>query len=224
MVDQNEDILQKLRPSIVEIISDKDSNTLGTGFIVSDEGLVVTCRHVITDSQDNLMSSVGVRFHSDSETDLKKFSASPLKENDGYKDDPSLDRAVLKLEWLPEKGVTSVKLDDKVVSLNHFASIGYRKADEFTGLSARGEIRIATRIRTSEGRVSPIVIQLYSTNEIEPGMSGAPVLDIERGRVVGIITERYKEEYNPAINNMAFALPVTSMIDLYPILRKKNQG
>jgi hypothetical protein len=86
--------------------------------------------------------------------------------------DPSIDIAFLRLNTLPERGVTPIKLDDKVVFLNHFASIGFKKAEEFTGLSAKGEIRILTRIKTSEGLLSPEVIQLYSPNEIEPGMSG----------------------------------------------------
>src|SRR5688572_10611862 len=68
MPETNEDVLQKLAPSIVEIISDKeeeDSTTLGTGFVVTDDGLVVTCRHVVTDSEENLMTTVKVRFYSD---------------------------------------------------------------------------------------------------------------------------------------------------------------
>jgi S1-C subfamily serine protease len=142
MADGNEDALQNLAPSIVEIISDdkgqqEDSITLGTGFVVTDDGLVVTCRHVIADSKGNLMSSVKVRFHSDSKTNVK-FTASPVKEEEGFKDDPSIDIAFLKLDNLPEKGVTPVKLDDKVVSLNHFASIGFKKAEEFKWLSAGG--------------------------------------------------------------------------------------
>jgi S1-C subfamily serine protease len=119
MADSNEDPLQKLSPSIVEIISDKEeenSRTLGTGFVVSDDGLVVTCRHVITtDSQDKLMNTVKVRFHTDGKTDVK-FTASRVLENQNFRDDPSIDIAFLRLNKLPEKGVIPVKLDDKVVS------------------------------------------------------------------------------------------------------------
>jgi hypothetical protein len=226
MPPENEDVLQKLSPSIVEIISDKeDSTTLGTGFVVTDDGLIVTCRHVISESQGKLMNSVRVRFHSDAKTDTKKFTASLLKGEDAYSDHPSIDIAFLKLDSLPEKGVTPVKLDGKVVRLNHFASIGFKKAEEFTGLSAKGEIGIPTRIKNSNGHIiSPEVIELYSPNQIEPGMSGAPVLDIERDRVVGIVSERYTEEYDPTVSNIAFALPVKAMVDLYPPLREKNQG
>jgi S1-C subfamily serine protease len=223
MPELNEDRLQRLGPSIVEIISDKeeDSTTLGTGFIVTDDGLVVTCRHVIADSQGKLMNSVKVRFHYDSKTDAKEFTASPVNEEEGFKVDSSVDIAFLRLDNLPEKGVIPVMLDDKVISLNHFASIGFKKAKEFKWLSARGDIGIPTEIKTSEGLPAPGAIELHS-NQIEPGMSGAPVLDIERDRVVGIISDRYKEEYNPAVSNMAFALPVISMVDIFPKLREKN--
>src|SRR5215213_813276 len=175
MADANEDPLQRLAPSIVEIISDdKDSSTLGTGFVVTDDGIIVTCRHVVAGSQGKLMNSVKVRFHSDSKTDVNEFTVSPVREVQGFKDDPSIDISFLRLDRLPEKGVTPVKLDDKVVSLNHFASFGYKKAEEFSGLSAKGEIRILTYIKNSKGNIiSPQVIQLYSPdNEIQPGMSG----------------------------------------------------
>jgi hypothetical protein len=87
----------------------------------------------------------------------------------------------------------------------------------------RGDIGIRTQIKGLEGLSTSEVIELHS-DQIEPGMSGASVLDVERDRVVGIITERYIEQYNPAVSNMAFALPVKSMLDLYPDLRESNQG
>jgi S1-C subfamily serine protease len=66
MPTKNEDVLQKLAPSIVEIISDKEqedgSCTLGAGIFVSDDGLIVTCRHVVTDSGSKFFSPVKCNF------------------------------------------------------------------------------------------------------------------------------------------------------------------
>src|SRR5215213_5154773 len=111
MSDSNEEPLQKLAPSIVEIISDdneegNDSRTLGTGFVVSDDGLVVTCRHVVTDSEDMLLNAVWARFYSDfikattnnsgSNIDyIPKYSMNLVKE---YNRDPSVDLAFFKLD------------------------------------------------------------------------------------------------------------------------------
>jgi hypothetical protein len=227
MSGENEDILimQKLAPSIVEIFSDENLDNLGVGFIVSDDGLVVTSRDIISDSQGNLRDSVRVRFNYDgnTEAEAEKLTASAPKEKETYcKDDPSMDIAFLRLEKLPEYGVTPVQLDDKVILLNHFACIGYKKREEFMGVIAKGEIRTLMRIKASNGSLCEL-IQIYSPNEIGQDMNGAAILDIERGRVIGLLTERYKG-YNAADGKTAFALPVKSMLDLCPNLREKNQG
>src|SRR5919106_4878051 len=240
MPPENEDVLQKLAPSIVEIISDtegeeQDSTTLGTGFVVTDDGLVVTCRHVITDSEEKLRNTIKARFYSDFinatsdnrginiET-IPKYSMRLVEE---YTKDPSVDLAFLKLDLTPlpeqNKKLAPVELDDKVITLNDFASVGFKKAHMFAGLSAYGTVGIPTRKKTKEGLLSPQIIELHHNKKIQPGMSGAPVFDKKRSRVVGIITERYNPvDYND--EEFALALPVKSMIDVCPVLREKNQG
>ena len=51
----HKDVLHKLTPSVVEIISDKEEKprTLGIGFVVGDDGLIVTRRHIVTIPKTN---------------------------------------------------------------------------------------------------------------------------------------------------------------------------
>jgi Novel STAND NTPase 3 len=54
-------------------------------------------------------------------------------------------------------------------------------------------------------------------------MSGAPVLDKEINRVIGIVSEHYRSQ-GDVDNNLSFATPVSSVIEVYPILKEKNPG
>jgi hypothetical protein len=63
-------------------------------------------------------------------------------------------------------------------------------------------------------------VQLYST-EIEIGMSGAPVLDVESQRVVGFVSERWMSREGN--NSLAFATPIDSAVKVCPVLEEKKR-
>lgn len=146
--------------------------------------------------------------------------------------DPTLDIAFLQLKIKQGKKLSDyaavAKLDDNDESLfgHDFASIGFRKAEEFAYLSAHGEIRIPMRRKNEEGREIEL-IQLYS-DEIEEGMSGAP--DLKTGRVVGIISlhyggnDRIPERVDTRLN---FAIPISAILEgskAASVLTEKNVG
>lgn len=54
-------------------------------------------------------------------------------------------------------------------------------------------------------------------------MSGAPVLDKDIDRVVGIISEHYRSQ-SDVDNNLSFAILVGSIIRVCPSLKEKNRG
>jgi hypothetical protein len=81
----------------------------------------------------------------------------------------------------------------------------------FEKLSSSGEIRIKTTFKTKNSNESPQLIQLYS-DEIESGMSGAPVLDLEINKVVGIISEHWVTSGN-VDTKLNFATPVSSIVE-----------
>ena len=112
---------------------------LGTGVIVTDDGLILTCFHVVGDVKNKIIkhNSIDVYFP---EFKITK-SASVIKEYC----DPSIDIAFFKIEngVLPEKTVVS-SLSEGITFGHKFASIGFRKPKVFEKLSSSGEIRIKT--------------------------------------------------------------------------------
>jgi S1-C subfamily serine protease len=67
------------------------------------------------------------------------------------------------------------------------------------------------------------IIKIYS-DEIEEGMSGAPVLDLDANRVVGIISLHYPAKDNNVDTKLNFAIPVESIIKVCPSIKEKNPG
>jgi len=64
-----------------------------------------------------------------------------------------------------------------------------------------------------DGVKSQPLVKLYS-NEIEEGMSGSAVLDLETGKVVGIVSLHHPSNKNSYIDNkLNFAIPVSSILN-----------
>jgi hypothetical protein len=107
-------------------------------------------------------------------------------------------------------------------SWNKF-NIGFRKAQQFEKLSAFGRIQIETSLKDNNDYQ---VIQLYS-DQIEEGMSGAAVLDLEINRVIGIVSLHHPAKGSNVDTRLKFAIPVGSVLQsskAAPILKEKNPG
>lgn len=149
------------------------SGTVGTGVIVTDDGLILTCYHVIGDirTKTPYYKTVDIHFH---EANITK-SAEIVE---GYCN-PSLDVAFLRLQdnKLPEQQAVAVAyLSETVYSEHKFKSFGFRKPRQFAGLFSDLKILGRTREISIRRSFTQDVLQL-SSEEIEPGMSGAAVSD-----------------------------------------------
>jgi uncharacterized protein YjbI with pentapeptide repeats len=211
MQNNHQYFIDDLNKYTVAIKDGETGETHGTGVIVTDDGLILTCYHVLGDNENGRFyykDSIDVYFP---EADVTK-AAYILEEYNN----PELDIAFLKLrvgEALPEQTAVA-KLDVSILYGDDFASIGFRKALRFEKLSTDGKIRIKTRTTIEEYKQPLPLIQLYS-DEIEEGMSGAPVLDLEINRVVGIISHHYSKnkpiegEVDKKLN---FAIPIECVL------------
>jgi hypothetical protein len=184
----------------------------GTGIIVSEDGLILTCYHVVGDRVNKKPFSNNIKvILSGPEVSAEK----PVTfEHD--KSNANLDIGFLKLlDKFDNSGIA--KLDKSQGSFGHtFYAKGFRKPHIFkSGVSAKGEIR--ELVRTAD---DVLRLQIHCT-EVEMGMSGSAILDVEAGRVVGMISLHYRGSDEATLS---FAIPVESVIESFPKIEQENPG
>ncbi|HSF50272.1 MAG TPA: serine protease, partial [Nitrososphaeraceae archaeon] len=225
----NEDIVNDYDKSVVKIVT-ADGMNVGTGFIVTDDGIICTCYHVIGDLQEQeLYKDIKIYFPNTKQTVPATILLKDQKEKKEVCADPINDIAFLRISKEDQDKIKSngqelvpLPLSKSIVFGHEFISRGFRKDDEFPdGLGSSGEIRTLTRYKVDSGIDIPIV-QLH-VQDIEEGMSGSPVLDMKRNKVIGMIDRTYDKE-DRTDQNLVMAIPVESLIKTYEDLSDKNPG
>lgn len=165
----------------------------GTGFIISEEGYIVTNFHVV-DGADKCY----VTLYDDSQYTAKIV---------GYEE--SNDIAVIKIE--PEGKIQSLVYgNSSELSVGDSVYVIGNPLGDLTFTLTDGVVSALNRlIETDEG----ITINMFQTNAaVNSGNSGGPVFD-EHGYVVGIASAKYASS---SIEGLSFCIPiddVRSMID-----------
>jgi tetratricopeptide (TPR) repeat protein len=184
--------LQEIREFTVQIRNSTTQEVVGTGFVV-DEG-IVTCAHVIR------LAGVDPRFQDGKEVIVY------FPEREGRQ---SLSiRAKIRNSFFPqhEDDVVLLELIDgqsplgpgqvakmgraRGSELNEFQSFGYRKLQNYQGLFAFG--RIQGHIPKPQGSKLYGEPLMLSSQHIDQGMSGSPVLDIERNLIIGVVSQAWE--------------------------------
>ena len=174
----------------------------GTGVLVSPAGLLVTCAHVVRDCGVDPRAAGGVvSVHipatpgHQAEDREAQVSWYPVESED--------DLVLLELVGGPVPPERVGKCGPADASDEHrFRSFGFRRRDEYLGLHAKGSI---------EGHVpSPrhfLVepVQLES-QDLDSGMSGAAVFDVERNLVVGFVFQVWEPGASFKDRDLAFAV------------------
>lgn len=169
-------MIPNLTDGIVRILaSDNYDDTAGTGFVVTGDGLIVTCAHVVKIAKAGPGDTVFLVFYKTKE----KQKATVDKKY--WRDDKAEDIAILRLEeGLPEE-VKALPLGSSFHSRGHtFSTFGFPKDDPIRGMQGQGEVLGSN----PEGNIP--ALQLKS-GEVDKGFSGAPIWDDASQVVIGMV-------------------------------------
>jgi len=195
-----------LTAGIVRILK-PDGTTAGTGFVVSDEGLIATCAHVVQYAGAGPGDTVRVTFHAVDE------EREAIVEPEWWRAPDVEDVAILHLDGPLPEGVVSLPLGSSAGAEGHtLSTFGFPDAKPVEGMAGKCEVVG----RTTE-RGFPI-LQLRSS-EVTPGFSGAPVLDTVTHRVVGMVTAITVLDQYGRLPETAFITPTQTLRAVCPALK-----
>ncbi len=174
----------------------------GSGFIITDDGYILTNYHVIEDSDSIKVSTY----------DGDSYDATLI----GY--DESNDIAVLKID---AEGLSPVVLGDSD-NLNvgdSVVAIG-NPLGELTFSLTAGVVSALDRQVTLSSNVTMDLIQTDCA--INSGNSGGPLFNLY-GEVIGITNAKYSSSGSEAsIDNIGFAIPINNILDIVTSIIEKG--
>lgn len=184
----------------------KIEQNIGSGFIISADGLIITNRHVVSDTSANYK----VLTNDNKKYDVQKIYRDPLN-----------DLAILKISPIPTTSLKSLKLGDSSrLKLGQLVIAIGTPLGEFTNTVTKGIVSGLGRGITAgspfEGFVEKLDNVIQTDAPISPGNSGGPLLN-SKGEVIGINTAIAQEG-----QNIGFAIPVNVVKDLIDNFNKRG--
>lgn len=170
-----------------------NSRSLGSGFIISNDGYVITNHHVVKGADEIIVKL----------SDRRQLVAELVGS------DPRSDIALLKLEG---EGFPSVKLGDSdAVKVGQWV-LAIGSPFGFDASVTAGIVSAKGRSLPSENYVPFIQTDVA----INPGNSGGPLFDLD-GRVVGINSQIYTR--SGGFMGLSFAIPIEDAMDVVDQLK-----
>ncbi len=194
---------------VVRILT-PNGQTVGTGFVITTDGLIATCAHVVEAAGGRPGGTVDIVLHVTH--DVYQAHVEP----DGWRDPAAEDVALLRLEAPPPAGVIPLPLGSSTGTNHHlFETFGFPSVSPDEGLRGRGSI-------LGEITLGGVRVLQLRSQEVTPGFSGAPLWDQTTQRVVGIVTAITPQEEHGRLAETAFGTPSETLRDIYPHLRPSD--
>lgn len=188
------EIVKKASPSVVGISCVMNGGTAsGTGFVISEDGYIVTNHHVIENAQ-----AISVSFSM--AVDGEDFEAKLIG------GDEQTDIAVLKIE---KNGLTPVELgkSSELIVGELAITIGNPLGSELSGTVTAGIISALGRELTIEDREMTLI---QTDASINSGNSGGPLIN-SYGQVIGITSAKVSTIYG---EGLGFAIPIDEALPI----------
>jgi S1-C subfamily serine protease len=170
--------------------------SLGSGFVVSKEGYIVTNAHVIEGG-----NSFKVRFYDGTEADALLVGK-----------DTACDIAVMKIHKSDSLVPASIG-DSNSVRIGDFAmAVGTPSREDFFGTMTFGVISGKERklsVKNSDGQTVKTMMLLQTDATLNPGNSGGPLFNMY-GQVIGINTMKLSQDYE----GIGFAIPSSGAVKI----------
>jgi S1-C subfamily serine protease len=176
----------------------------GSGFLVDDNGSILTNEHVVDNAEE-----VTVRFGEKGDPVKAKVAGA----------DPSTDLALLKIDPSDADGrplrlgsSNDVRVGEPVIAIG--SPFGLRGTVTSGIVSGLGR-----EIRSPNGFTIDEVVQTDAA--INPGNSGGPLID-DRGHVIGV-NAQIASSGNNSNSGVGFAIPIDTAKDVIPELRRSGE-
>lgn len=199
-----------MRDCVVRVLNSTKA-TAGTGFVVSEDGLIVTCLHVLRDAQASIIlgetpALVTVVFRANNEVGAATMIPEYISRDH--------DVAVLRLVGPLPDGVRPLILGSSEGTSGHpFKTFGFPTLQPVNGIYGKG---IIGGLTAGDGELP--LLQLADATEITDGFSGAPVVDELTNRVVGMVASIALPDHSGRLTETAFCIPTETLLSVCPVL------
>ena len=188
-------VVEKVKPSVVAIESEMGA---GSGWIIREDGIIVTNNHVVEGSQDIVVA-------------LDDGRTFPVEE---VRNDPFTDLAVVTIDadGLPAADIGNcemLKVGEPVAAIGNALGLGIRMTGGWIS-------RLGVSIQVSEGQTLDNLIETDAA--INPGNSGGPLVNMA-GEVIGITSVKVSQV---GIEGLGYAISITTAKDVIDQLIMKG--
>jgi len=188
-------------------LPDRGANASGSGFVINEDGYIVTNAHVVEGSPE-----VRVRFDKGAErerVDAKVIGA-----------DPSTDTALLKVDGVSRKDLKPLPLGDSSKLRVGDPAIAIGNPFGFDQTVTTGIVSALQRQIPAPNNFS-IDDVIQTDASVNPGNSGGPLLDAA-GRVIGVNSQIATGGSQGSVG-IAFAVPVNTVKKVVPELQENGK-
>ena len=180
----------------------------GSGFVLTQDGYIVTNYHVIEDAAEDSSVTIEVSF-----ANGDKYTAKLVG---GEQDN---DVAIIKIDATGLQPVTLGDSDQLVVGETVYAignPLGELTYSLTDGIVSALDRLITTSSTDSNGNTVSTTLNVLQTNcAINPGNSGGPLFD-SYGNVVGIVSAKYTQSQSGvSAEGLGFALPINDVKEIF---------